>query len=154
VADTLLAGGKPPESVTLLGPAHLATARHVAQDSPALWELPIYHRGFDGAHISATRTFVDLDPETCHPPKSAPALSGIHRPVKGKVRGLFVGGEWIVRSPAIEVSNPLYGCLAGTVSSGGPADVDAAVTKAAKALAANFPAHAAQAEREAGRLVI
>lgn len=50
VATTLVESGKPPASVTV-GPASLAAARHVAQDSPKLWNWLIYHPGFDGAHV-------------------------------------------------------------------------------------------------------
>jgi hypothetical protein len=50
VVQTLLAGGKPPETVTL-HPATLTAAQYVAQDSPKLWSWIIYRPGFDGAHI-------------------------------------------------------------------------------------------------------
>ena len=50
VATTLVENGKPPASVTV-GPASLAAARYVAQDSPKLWNWLIYHPGFDGAHV-------------------------------------------------------------------------------------------------------
>jgi len=50
VAQTLLAGGKPPETVTI-HPATLSAAQYVAQDSAKLWGWVIYHPGFDGAHI-------------------------------------------------------------------------------------------------------
>jgi acyl-CoA reductase-like NAD-dependent aldehyde dehydrogenase len=56
--------------------------------------------------------------------------------------GILVGGEWVVRPPAIELRNPFDGCLAGAVSTGGTADVQSAITRAVAALATDLPAHA------------
>jgi hypothetical protein len=42
---TLTQKAEPPESVTF-GPAHLAAAEYVAEDSPALWDWVIFPRGF------------------------------------------------------------------------------------------------------------
>jgi len=50
VATAFEAGGPHPATVTV-GPASLAAAQYVAQDSPKLWDWLIYHPGFDGAHV-------------------------------------------------------------------------------------------------------
>jgi hypothetical protein len=50
VTKTLIATGKPPESV-VLSPAHLATTQYVPEDSPSLWDWLIYAPGFDGRHL-------------------------------------------------------------------------------------------------------
>jgi hypothetical protein len=50
VSRTLLEKGEPPESVTV-APAALAVAQQVAEDTPALWEWPIFPPGFDAPHL-------------------------------------------------------------------------------------------------------
>ncbi len=51
VTNRLLLKGEPPESVTI-GPARLATARYVAEDSlPGLWNWPIFPPGFHSPHL-------------------------------------------------------------------------------------------------------
>jgi peptidoglycan/xylan/chitin deacetylase (PgdA/CDA1 family) len=47
---TLLSTSAPPDSVTLR-PAHLAAARYVADDSPALWDWIIFPEGFDAPQL-------------------------------------------------------------------------------------------------------
>lgn len=56
--------------------------------------------------------------------------------------GLYVGGEWVVRTPAIELRNPFDDSLAGMVSTGTAADVRTAITRAAEALTEDLSAHA------------
>ncbi len=56
--------------------------------------------------------------------------------------GIFVGGEWVARTPAIELRNAFDNSLAGVVSAGTAEDVRAAVTRAAGALTEELPAHA------------
>lgn len=46
----LLVKGEPPESVTA-GPARLAAAQYVAQDSTSLWSWPIFPPGFHSPHL-------------------------------------------------------------------------------------------------------
>jgi len=48
----LLTTSAPPDSVALL-PAHLAAARYVADDSPKLWDWPIFPQGFDAPQLMA-----------------------------------------------------------------------------------------------------
>jgi glyceraldehyde-3-phosphate dehydrogenase (NADP+) len=55
---------------------------------------------------------------------------------------LFIGGEWVLRLPQVEVRNPFDGSLAGVVSSGTAQDVHKAIERATAALAVDFPAHA------------
>ena len=43
-------GGEPPEKVTV-APAHLATEKYVAADSPSLWSWPIFPQGFHSEHL-------------------------------------------------------------------------------------------------------
>lgn len=50
VAKTLLAGNPPPQTVTL-PVARLATTHYVAEDSPAVWNWPIFPKGFHSAHL-------------------------------------------------------------------------------------------------------
>ena len=50
VAKPLLAGNPPPPTVTL-PVARLAAAKYVAEDSPAVWDWPIFPRGFHSAHL-------------------------------------------------------------------------------------------------------
>jgi peptidoglycan/xylan/chitin deacetylase (PgdA/CDA1 family) len=47
---TLIAKNEPPGSVTC-APAHLATSRYVAEDSPSLWNWPIFPPGFRSPHL-------------------------------------------------------------------------------------------------------
>lgn len=56
--------------------------------------------------------------------------------------GIFLGGEWSLRHPLIEIRNPMDGHLAGVVSSATSADVREAIGRAVVALAEDFPAHA------------
>jgi hypothetical protein len=51
-AKTLLAGERPPNVVTVPA-ARLAAAAYVAEDSPALWDWPIFSKGFHSAHLMA-----------------------------------------------------------------------------------------------------
>ena len=50
VAKTLLAGNPPPQNVTL-PVARLAVTKYVAEDSPAVWNWPIFPEGFHSAHL-------------------------------------------------------------------------------------------------------
>jgi hypothetical protein len=50
VAKTLLAGNPPPQAVTL-PVARLAATSFVADDSPAVWNWPIFPKGFHSAHL-------------------------------------------------------------------------------------------------------
>lgn len=50
VGRTLLAGNPPPSTVTL-PMARLATMKYVAEDSPAVWNWPIFPKGFHSAHL-------------------------------------------------------------------------------------------------------
>jgi len=50
VARTLTLKGEAPETVTV-APARLAAAHYVADDSPALWEWPIFPPGFHAPHL-------------------------------------------------------------------------------------------------------
>lgn len=52
VAQTILAHRPPPESVTV-PPAHLVAAGYVADDSPKLWQWPIFPPGFDAPQLMA-----------------------------------------------------------------------------------------------------
>lgn len=47
---TLLAKGEPPASV-IVGPARLAAAQYVADDSPTLWNWVIFPQGFRSPHL-------------------------------------------------------------------------------------------------------
>jgi hypothetical protein len=50
VTRALITNIQPPESVTV-APAHLAAGKYVAEDSPALWDWPIFPPGFHSAHL-------------------------------------------------------------------------------------------------------
>jgi hypothetical protein len=50
VVSSTLDGGGPPEKVTI-APAHLATEKYVASDSPQLWSWPIFPPGFHSEHL-------------------------------------------------------------------------------------------------------
>jgi hypothetical protein len=50
VAKTLLAGNRSPQNVTL-PVARLTATRYVADDSPAVWNWPIFPKGFHSAHL-------------------------------------------------------------------------------------------------------
>jgi hypothetical protein len=50
VTGSLVSKGKPPELVKIL-PAKLAAAQWVANDSPSIWEWPIFPPGFHSAHL-------------------------------------------------------------------------------------------------------
>lgn len=50
VAKALLAGKPLPQTITL-PVAQLAAAKYVAQDSPAVWNWPIFPQGFHSAHL-------------------------------------------------------------------------------------------------------
>jgi hypothetical protein len=50
VTRTLTLKGEAPETVTV-APARLAVAHYVADDSPALWEWPIFPPGFHAPHL-------------------------------------------------------------------------------------------------------
>ena len=50
VAKRLLAGNPPPQTVTL-PVARLAATKYVAEDSPAVWNWPIFPKGFHSAHL-------------------------------------------------------------------------------------------------------
>lgn len=56
--------------------------------------------------------------------------------------GMFIGGEWIVRNPGIEIRNPFDGRVIGAISSGTAQDVDEAISRAVASLKTDFPAHA------------
>ena len=50
VTRALIMKSQPPESVTV-APAHLAAGNYVAEDSPALWDWPIFPPGFHSSHL-------------------------------------------------------------------------------------------------------
>jgi hypothetical protein len=50
VAQGLVAGARPPDSVKIL-PAELSAAQWVAKDSPSIWEWPIFPPGFHSDHL-------------------------------------------------------------------------------------------------------
>jgi hypothetical protein len=50
VAKGLLAGHTAPERITV-PMAHLAATKYIAEDSPALWDWPIFPKGFHSAHL-------------------------------------------------------------------------------------------------------
>lgn len=50
VTAMLVSKGKPPGFVTIL-PAELAASKWVANDSPSIWEWPIFPPGFHSAHL-------------------------------------------------------------------------------------------------------
>lgn len=50
VSSTLIAKSEPPESVTCSS-ARLATSSYVAEDSPSLWNWPIFAPGFRSPHL-------------------------------------------------------------------------------------------------------
>ncbi len=50
VTTWLIAKGEPPETVSV-APARLAAGRYVAEDSPKIWEWPIFPPGFHSPHL-------------------------------------------------------------------------------------------------------
>jgi glyceraldehyde-3-phosphate dehydrogenase (NADP+) len=56
--------------------------------------------------------------------------------------GLFIGGAWVRRSAAIDVTNPFDGQRIATIAAATREDVAAAVDAATAALAVEFPLHA------------
>ena len=66
-AERLLAGNPPPQTV-ILPVARLAAAKYVAEDSPAVWNWPIFPKGFHSAHLLsvARRQAWTLKPAPLH----------------------------------------------------------------------------------------
>jgi peptidoglycan/xylan/chitin deacetylase (PgdA/CDA1 family) len=68
VARKLLAKQAPPQTVSV-PPAHLAAGKYVADDSPDLWQWPIFPTGFDAPHMMtlAKAQAWTLKPAIIHP---------------------------------------------------------------------------------------
>ena len=67
---------------------------------------------------------------------------GVPRAGEGNGARMLIEGHWVVRSDVIDVRNPFDGRLVDTVPRGTPADIEAAITAAARALDTAWPTHA------------
>jgi glyceraldehyde-3-phosphate dehydrogenase (NADP+) len=78
----------------------------------------------------------------------------VNRAGEGNGARMLIDGQWIARDEVIEVRNPYDGRLVDTVPRGRPADIDAAITAAARAAGEPWPLHARceVLSRAAGRI--
>jgi glyceraldehyde-3-phosphate dehydrogenase (NADP+) len=69
-------------------------------------------------------------------------MVGVPRAGDGHGARMLIGGDWVTRPDVIDVRNPFDGRLVDTVPRGTTADIEAAITAAARALDTAWPTHA------------